>query len=714
MVRRLATASAVVAVTMIATPFASAWATPGLPGQAPATQDATPSTADPQQQAQPSQQAQPAPQTTAADPNQAAADQAAADQAAQQQAAQAAQASAEQQAAQAAQQAAALDAQRQAALAAKQQAALAAAQAKAQAKAQAAAVKLAAQRAAAAQRADVTWAHRGRPTKLVIVRTTSIDSVSGGALVQRVARNGRDLSPATLDAAIPESWMTINDDTALLDAAVVLTPGTLLDVEGVKTLQLAGGANTTDAAVLYTGSGRIQLRGVTVTSADPASRQPVGPDAAGRPYIVVAAQGGLDATDSTISDLGTKPTGDNNGNPAVSYGRGSTGALTRVSLLRNSTGLLLSQSQGIHLQDVTADDSTENGIILRGDVATTLAGVKAEHNGTNGVLVSGRVSSRPITGISTAGNQAYGVSVVGQNNPDINNLTLSGDEGGGLELSRDTAGKVHNITTADEPNGVFLHINSANMALDTITLTGGRTGILEEKTTTGLHVTGSTIDSAQVAGMEIGGHNTVLDGLTVKNSRAALRVERGAGGVAVTNVSLIGGTDGLVTSGGTSGVVVKGLSADGVGDTAVRSLSPGMQVIGGTIRGGRTGMDLQAGTTVTGIQIGLTSTGIRARATDPITIDSSSVDAVSVGVDAQQGSAATLRNSSVHAVQAVRGTLALVGVNDLSLPPLNILGAIGLPLIGLAIVLELLHLLRQRGFGPTRRALPPAVAMGTG
>ena len=709
MVRRLATAAAVVAVTMIATPFTSAWAAPALPGPTPVTQDATPPTADPQQQqAQPSQQAQPAPQTTAADPNQAAADQAA------QQAAQAAQASADQQAASAAQQAAAQAAQQQAALAAKQQAALAAAQAKAQAKAQAAAAKLAAQRVAAAQRAGVTWAHRGRPTKLVIVRTTSIDSVSGGSLVQRVARNGRDVSLTTLDAAIPESWMTINDDTALLEASVVLTPGTVLDIEGVKTLQLAGGANTTDAAVLYTGSGRIQMRGLTVTSADPTSRQPVGPDAAGRPYIVVAAQGSLDATDTTISDLGTKPTGDNNGNPALSYGRGSTGALTRVSLLRNSTGLLLSQSQGVHLQDVTAGDSTENGIILRGDVATTLAGVKAEHNGTNGVLVSGRVSSRAITGISTAGNQAYGVSVVGQNNADISNLTLSGDEAGGLELNHDTDGKVHNITTADEPNGVFLHINSTNMVLDTITLTGGRTGILDEKTTTGLHVTGSTIDSAQVAGMEIGGHTTLLDGLTVKNSRAALRVERGAGGVTVTNVSLIGGTDGLVTSGGTSGVVVKGLSADGVGDTAVRSLSPGMQVTGGTIRGGSTGMDLQAGTTVTGIQIGLTSTGIRARATDPITIDSSSVDAVSVGIDAQPGSVATLRNSSVHAVDAVRGTLKLVGVNDLSLPPLNILGAIGLPLIGLAVVLELLHLLRQRGFGPTRRSLPPAVAMGTG
>ncbi len=68
------------------------------------------------------------------------------------------------------------------------------------------------------------------------------------------------------------------------------------------------------------------------------------------------------------------------------------------------------------------------------------------------------------------------------------------------------------------------------MVLDAITVTGGRTGILEEKTTAGLRVTGSTIEGAHEAGMEIGGHNTLLDGLTVKGSRTALRVERGAGG----------------------------------------------------------------------------------------------------------------------------------------------------------------------------------------
>jgi hypothetical protein len=184
--------------------------------------------------------------------------------------------------------------------------------------------------------------------------------------------------------------------------------------------------------------------------------------------------------------------------------------------------------------------------------------------------------------------------------------------------------------------------------------------------------------------------------------------------VTANKLTLAGGTDGLVTSGGTSGVVVNDLSTDGVGNDAVRSLSPGMQIRGGRIRGGTTGMDLQAASTVTGIQIGLTPTGIRARATDPITLDTVKVDAVTVGVEAQPGSVVTLSNSSAHALEAVRGTLTLRGINDLSLPPLNLLGAIGLPLIVLAIVLELLHLLRQRGFGPHRRTLPPAIAAETG
>ena len=136
-----------------------------------------------------------------------------------------------------------------------------------------------------------------------------------------------------------------------------------------------------------------------------------------------------------------------------------------------------------------------------------------------------------------------------------------------------------------------------------------------------------------------------------------------------------------------------------------------MQITGGQISGGTTGMDLQAATTVTGIQIGLTSTGIRARATDPITLDDVRVDAVAVGVDAQPGSKVSVRNSSVHALRggARHGQPARRRRSQpaAAQPPRRD----RLPLIALAVLLEVLHLLRQRRFGSTRRTQPPLVAV---
>src|SRR4051794_37383192 len=152
---------------------------------------------------------------------------------------------------------------------------------------QQAAQQQAAQQAAVTGPASLPSTRRGQPARLVIVRARSIDAVAAGHLVQRVVRNGRAMSLGRLDAAIPSSWMTIAGDTARSNAAVVLSPSTLLDVQGVHILQLAGGTDAA-AAFLDTGSGRIRLRGVTVTSIDPATGHPVAAGAAGRPYIKVS------------------------------------------------------------------------------------------------------------------------------------------------------------------------------------------------------------------------------------------------------------------------------------------------------------------------------------------------------------------------------------------------------------------------------------------
>ena len=62
-------------------------------------------------------------------------------------------------------------------------------------------------------------------------------------------------------------------------------------------------------------------------------------------------------------------------------------------------------------------------------------------------------------------------------------------------------------------------------------------------------------------------------------------------------------------------------------------------------------------------------------------------------------------------MEAVRGEFTEQGTNELSLPPLNLLGAIGVPLILLALILELVHIARQRRIVGRRRPwTPPTVS----
>ena len=249
------------------------------------------------------------------------------------------------------------------------------------------------------------------------MRATSIDAITNGSLTKRTPRSG-SVTLQALGRIVPNSFLTIDGDTANLNAAVVLTPQTTLDISGVKTLKLGGGDSPTEAAFLYTGSGRILVDGVTVTSANK-DGQPLAMSSQGRPYIVVSSRGRFEATDSTLSDLGVQPTGTDKGDPGISYNTDSTGALVRTQLLRNTTGAELSKSKNIKLEGVTAAESWSDGLLLQGDIGTTLTDIKAERNGGNGVTVTGESSDREIHNITTSGNHSYGVAVVGQNKAQV-------------------------------------------------------------------------------------------------------------------------------------------------------------------------------------------------------------------------------------------------------------------------------------------------------
>ena len=185
--------------------------------------------------------------------------------------------------------------------------------------------------------------------------------------------------------------------------------------------------------------------------------------AQGRPYIVVSSRGRFEATDATLSDLGVQPTGTDKGDPGISFNTDSTGALVRTQLLRNTTGAELSKSKNIKLEGVTATESWSDGLLLQGDVGTTLTDVKAERNGGNGVTVTGESSAREIHDITTNGNHSYGVAVVGQTKAQVNDIHATGDGAGGLRVNRCTDCVVRDITTADQPIGLYMHVNTTNV-----------------------------------------------------------------------------------------------------------------------------------------------------------------------------------------------------------------------------------------------------------
>jgi hypothetical protein len=561
-----------------------------------------------------------------------------------------------------------------------------------------------------------SWEARGRPHRMAIVRDYRIDIVTDGRLTRQVGRAGGAVGITDLDRALPSSWLTVDGGTATLDATVVLVRNVSMRLAGsgssVQTLQLAGGATAADAASIHTGGGTVDLEGITITSVDPDTGQPLPADAKGRPTIVASNGGRLDATDVTINDLGAlsdgTPGAEDDGTSAVEFRTGSTGSLVRTTVARGSTGVTLSHANGVRLDQLTVADSTQDGLVLAGDTGTTMSGIRATGNGENGVLVSGESGGRPVTGISTNANGAFGVAVVGESGTQVSGVDTTADEAGGLRISRSTNIAVNAYTSTDQRMGIFTHVNSTGIVLDGVQTTGGARGLVVEKSTSALEAKNSTFSGARVAGVALNGNNIALTGVYVSDSRSAVRVDRGAHDIRLNALTVNGGRDGIVTAAGTSGLVISDLAVRDVEYDGVRTFTPDARITGATITGGGTGLDIAAGATITNSTITAAREGIRSRSVEPVYASGITVDTTELGVNSAEGNPFTLVDSNVHALESVRGVITQQGSNDLSLPPLNLLGAIGVPLILLAVVLEELHTQRQRRLGRvTRRRRPP-------
>ncbi len=580
-------------------------------------------------------------------------------------------------------------------------------------KAEQRAAREAAERREQEAKARQSWLDRGRPNRMVTVRIDRVEVVNRGNLTTLVQRRPGTLTLQGLDDLVPNDWITIDGDTATVTTAIVLTPGATMEISGVPNVRLTGGPELPDASPLYTGGGRLRLEGVTLAGVD-GNGQQLPFDAAGRPFIEVSNQGELNATDTTITDMGKPVLGQEGAVPAVSFNPGSSGSLVRTTLERNNIGVELSGSQGVQLDGVTVKGSESDGIVLNADRGTKMANLRAESNGGNGMFVGGETTDRPITGLTTLTNKLYGLVVTEQKGIQVGAISTEGDEAGGLRLNQAVDVTVTDFSATDQPIGIFTHVGSTGLVLDNIRTSGGRRGVVVEKSTTNLELRNSTIEGSRVAGVNIGGKEIRVNNVQIADAKSAVRIERGSGHIELAALTLDGGRDGIVTSPGASDIKITDLTANDVADNAIRNASPGATISGGSINGGDTGIVLDTATTITAVAINGSREGIHSRSPEMVRAENVAIEATELGLNVAPGTPFTLANSSVHALEAVRGVFVAEGTNNISLPPLNLLAAMGVPLILLAIVLEQVHSFRQRRVGGNRRHLPPAIPVGAG
>ena len=258
---------------------------------------------------------------------------------------------------------------------------------------------------------------------------------------------------------------------------------------------------------------------------------------------------------------------------------------------------------------------------------------------------------------------------------------------------------------------MLTHAGSTRATLDQLRISNSRRGVVVDKSVTGFSLKGSAIEGSEVVAVGVAGKQVEIADVGVKDSGAGMRIERGAIGINATNLTITGGKDGVISTPGTTSLVLQNLVADGVSSTAVRTFTPDAKINGGRIIGSSTGIDTGAGTTITGTTITQVDEGIRARSTDMVKADNVDINALTAGITVAEGSPFQLTASRVDALEAVHGVVQQQpGDNELSLPPLNLLGAIGVPLILVALVLEQVNAFRQRSVGNVRRRQPPAIA----
>jgi hypothetical protein len=574
-----------------------------------------------------------------------------------------------------------------------------------------------------------TWSRIGQPDRLIIVRATSVDVVQNGTLVTHTLRAGGIVTISWLAGALGGSgWISMpSQDTAVLSAALLLSSGTNMQIgPDVRRLLLIGGTAPASASWIRCGHASLTMSGVALSSLrarNDADWRPVPASWAGRPYLYAAAGGRLDVFGSTISDLGRPQPPQPAGSPwsatprsatptrsppvpgvvgvaGVTWGKGSTGSAVNARFERNQVGLLLGGSVGVRLSHVTVENAVLDGLMLRGDRATTLREVVSRSNGGSGVIISGP-GTRHVAGLSATGNAASGVKAITQTGLVMTGVRTAADMGGGVRLVGCVRCTVNDLGAVGD-NRAALTISGASHDVSVIGahLNGGQTGITVTAGTRAVTLRNAVVTGFNRLGVEIAATDVRLLSSQISGSPVGVGVYGPAARIQLSGVTVRGGRDGVTVTRTADAVSLSGVTVIGVSHNGVKSASAGLRMSGGHISGGHIGIALLAPAAIVGVDIDSVVTGIHVRS--GVKAKASRVDVLAErdGIKAEVRARVDLSDALIRAPIALAGAgyISRDSLTVLSLPPTPWLGFAAIAAVLLAIILQTVHQLRHRKY----------------
>lgn len=545
-----------------------------------------------------------------------------------------------------------------------------------------------------------------------MLRPHRADLVKDRVVTRTVPLPSGAVSIETLVRAVGDRrWASVSDGVATLKAGILQRPNTQLRVgPSVRVLRLTDSA--TAPAYLSGTSATVTFTGVKVLSwdgTDPA------PESDHRPYIRYTHGSSLIATGTAFQALGSRSSPTHRGVTIGSTativasdttfrggGRGldtyhaAQVALVRVTASGNSgPGIVVDQAKTATLTDVTTSGNA-TGLVLRGPLPSLqLTGdtVHSDHNSGAGVAVSGL--GKVPTGPFHTHHNATGLLV--RQCPDcvLAGISSTADRRG-VTIDRSSPGTLLRDSSVREATDIGVNLAARETHLVHVEAGAGAHGTAVRLTANanGAGLDGGTVSGGRV-GISVRAPSTSITGVTVNGSAIGISVH--APRTTITSVRVTGAWMGVSVHATAAHVTVADLRVQQNGGYGVRSSSSDLNLHGAQINGATIGLNLSGQATVANSTVTDTAEAVRVGANSRVELTEGVLGARVLGLRVPRSASVTLRNSAVYAPFGAQGDVKLVG--DIQFPalPLSWLGVFALVALSIAIMLELVRKLRERG-----------------